>query len=181
MQRTTNLQGAIGFSKYKGKGISGWISNAIRWFTEGKFSHTFIVVEHSVFGVLIMEANGKEVIITRLSKYFEKGYEFELWKCNVEPSRINRSLDYISKNFLEKCYGWLQCIGFIFVWFGKKVLLKKMNNPFGSGIICSELVLKYMQSLGVDEALGLDRNNTTPEDIYELVTASDKFTKVSLP
>lgn len=178
---TSNLQGAVGFSKYKGKGFQGFLTNVVKFFTEGKFSHTFIVVEHSSFGLLILEANGKQIVITRLSKYFEKGYEFEIWKCKEPTSKIKESLDYISKKFLEKQYGWLQCFGFMLIWFCKKALFMKVNNPFGGGVVCSELVLEYLKSLGMDEALDLDADSVSPEDIHLIIEKSGKFQKISLP
>jgi hypothetical protein len=78
----------------------------------------------------------------------------------------------------------MQLIGFILVWLWYKLTLRKANNPFRGGIICSELVLMYLQAIFPEneELKKMDKNTTSPEDIQDFIEANPNlFEEIPIP
>ena len=181
---TQNLKGAVGFSLYKGGNwFFRFLAKAIQFFTNhSKWSHTFTCFITDVdLGSFVIEAGDFGVSIDAFKKYRSSDYNLELWMPLAPEEDIIKGLQK-TEELNGKTYGYFQLLGFIFVWVVKKVFRKKVNNPIKSGIICSELVLIYLQAVGVDKEKfeGLDKNSTSPEDLYEIIDKSENFKKVIL-
>jgi len=181
---TQNLKGVVGFSIYKG---GNWffrlLAKAIQFFTQhSKWSHTFACfITDLDLGSYVIEAEELGVTIDSFGKYQTTDYNFELWLPLAPEEDIIKGLQKV-KELNGKSYGYFQLLGFILVWLVKKIFRKKVNNPIKGGIICSELVLIYLQTVGIDKDKfsELDKNTTSPEDLYEIIDKSENFKKVTL-
>lgn len=168
-----NLIGCLGFSRTLGTGFGGILSRVIRMFTSGEWSHVFVVLTKVPWteDYFIIEAGEFGVRINLLSEYTkDKNVEFALYRPKV-------GLDEIKSGFFEilplnGCsYGYLQLIGFVAVWPYYMVTGKRRKNPFGGGIICSELGLFYLRATCVrpDVFDKMDKNLTSPEDLNDVI------------
>lgn len=168
MDKTTGL---IGFSVTK-----GFISKAIQFFRgDCIYSHTFVVFGPTAWGDdIVGEAGTFEVDLVPLKKYAHKDYRMELWEIDlsdVDPEKIKQASLKLTK-MVGKTYGYLQLVGFIWVW-----LLSKfgwtVNNPFEGGVICSEYVFYFLKEIGYPmlNELGLDANNVAPDHLRMLLMA----------
>lgn len=175
-----DITGAIGLSMTKSNGLWGYFGKAVRFFTGGPWNHAFVVANvNSFFGATIIEASERGTGISVLSKYFSSEYDFQLWMPQTDKATRLSALEY-TKILIGKKYGYLQCVGFIPMWLIKKITLQNVNNPFGSGVICSELVLKYIQALALNPAYNkLDRNSFSPNDLYRLMKYSTDFKPIT--
>jgi hypothetical protein len=181
-------RGDVGFSDYVGKsGIFRFISKAIRYFTKSKWSHVFqISLKDEAQGLFVTEATEYGVGIHTFDKYKTPGkYKYEIWRVMASEDAIESGITRVV-SLDGKSYGYLQLIGFICVWLVRKLTGKKVNNPIGGGRVCSELVLAGMQSVFDwwcqkstdpivkevrDKFMAMDRDTTSPEDIYEVFIA----------
>jgi hypothetical protein len=174
-----DLRGAIGFSLYKKGGFFGLLARAIRFFTHGKWSHTFVVIGklEGTDEYLVSEADEFGVNINLFSKYLDEAtYNFELYEPKTFPANIDVGIQECLK--LEgTIYGYFQLIGFIIVWLVKQVTGKKIKNPIGGGIVCSEEVLRYCLKLNIAEAKfkALDEDSTSPKDLYVIIKPEPDF------
>jgi len=181
-------RGDVGFSDYVGKsGVFRFIAKAIRYFTRSKWSHTFqITLEDDTQGLFVTEAAEYGVGIHSFANYEVPGkYKYEIWRVMAPIDALNSGITRVL-SLDGKSYGYTQLIGFMFVWLVRKLTGRKVNNPIGGGRVCSELVLAGMQStfewwskLSSDPAVeevrnkfkAMDRDTTSPEDIYEVFKA----------
>jgi len=175
-----DLRGCIGFMRSTGSGCGAVLSRAIRMFTAGEWSHVFVVLDRAPLSddYYIIEAGEFGVRLSLLSEYVgEPGIEFALYKPKVEDSALYEGFEAVIK-LNGRSYGYAQFLGFVLVWPYYMVTGKRRKNPFGSGIICSELGLIYLQATKVRPEVfdGMDKNLTSPEDLNdEIDTDRDRF------
>jgi hypothetical protein len=161
----------VGLSDYTGGGFFALLAKCIRFFTKSRWSHTFcIVMEDDLLGPIVEEASTKGVEACSIDKYIDGPYYFKLWKVRAADDQIDAGIRRVF-NRMGVIYGYAQLIGFVLVWIWYKFTLRKANNPFRGGIICSELVLMFLQSIFPDnpELQKMDKNTTSPEDIQEFI------------
>jgi hypothetical protein len=173
------FRGAVGFSSYvkKSPGILAWflrfVGKCIRFFTKSVWTHTFVcLLDDDVLGPLTIEACEINVTVNFMKDYGyldPDQYRVEIWMPKATDDRINAGLLRVS-GMNGVSYGWFQLPGFILVWVWRKITGKTVNNPVTGGIICSELVIEYLKVVfpESEEIQKMDRNTTSPEDIYEL-------------
>jgi len=174
-------KGAVGFSTYKGKGFFKLLAKAIKYFTHGKWSHSFLIINDSdkPERLLVQEAGNFGVYIVSFKKYLTDKYDISVYAPLVEKNAIDQSIDLLAED-LEEPYGYLQLLGFIWVWIVRKLFKKKIKNPITGGIICSEEVLYHLKNIRIDERFDkMDDNTTDPNMIYEIVLDS-KFKELKL-
>ena len=182
MEHSNNIRGAIGFSYYKKGGFFGLLARAIRFFTHGKWSHTFTVIGRleGIGTPLVSEADEFGVNINLFSKYLDTGtYNFELYAPQI--SDLKKDIGIQECLALEgKTYGYFQLLGFIIVWLVKKLTGKSIKNPIGGGIICSEEVLRYCLAVGIEEEKfkQLDADTTSPKELYQIISTSPESFKL---
>jgi|GEM_PF-2016630 len=165
------LKGCLGFSRTKGGGFGGFLSRAIRMFSAGEWSHVFVVLDRvpDTGDYYIIEAAEAGVQISLFSEYAEdKNIEFALYKPKVSEEAIAEGVRKILP-LNGRAYGYLQFVGFILVWPYYMVTGKRRHNPFGGGIICSELGLIYARGTRVNPPVfdRMDLNLTSPEDLND--------------
>jgi hypothetical protein len=159
-------RGTIGFST-----CNMIVSRIIRWVSGGKFSHCFIVLDSTpdpnVGDYKILEASWSGVTITSIAKY-RKGYEVELASLDkVESSKIDLAIT-ACELMLGQPYGYGQMLAMIPAVIAKR-LGYKWKNAVVDGIVCSELVSKYIGFIMNNTFFLKKEDEVTPEDIYEYV------------
>jgi hypothetical protein len=176
-----HLAGSIGFSLYKKKGFFGLLARAIRYFTHGKWSHTFVCfIDDEVTGNWVVEAGELGVAVNNFDKYIDASiYDFAVYAPKTTPDVVAKALQRVAR-LNGKSYGYGQLIGFVLVWLVRKITLKKVSNPFGGGWICSELTLDYCLDLGLetDRFRMCNRDTTSPEELRRIIESSPSFEKV---
>lgn len=146
-----------------------FVSKAIRFFRpNAKFSHTFVVLGDFVGEKLVAEAGTFQVDCIPLSLYDNKDYRVQMFEVEVSgdvEDSVRKTLQLVNKP-----YGYLQLVGFIWVWFWAK-LGHKEQNPFDEGIICSELVYYFLRDVGYEKLveLDLDPNDVAPDHLRILI------------
>jgi hypothetical protein len=179
------LRGCVGLSDYQGgEWFFRFLAKCIRFFTKSRWSHTFcITMEDDLLGPIVEEAGPHGVGNVGIDKYIDGPYYFKLWRVKAAPDQIDAGIRRVF-NRLGVIYGYFQLIGFVLVWVWYKLTLRKANNPFRAGIICSELVLMYLQSIFPDneELAKMNKNLTSPEDIQDFIEANPSlFEEIPIP
>ena len=179
------FRGCVGFSDYTGgNDFFKFVAKCIRFFTKSQWSHTFCVtMDDELLGPIVEEAGPVGVVNASIDSYIDGPYFFKLWTVKASADQIDAGIMRVFP-MLNKSYGYAMLLGFILVWLWYKITLRKINNPFRGGIICSELVLEYLKAIFPDneELKGMDRDTTSPEDVYEFVLRNpDLFEEIPVP
>jgi len=187
------LRGAIGLSSYVAPAKNLWerllkfVGNIIRWLSKSIFSHTFVWIwNDSALGPVVYEAadNGVTVNFADSEGYLNPAKYFVKVYMPLAPKTSIDSGLFAVRRYNGYRYGYLQLIGFAFVYIWLAITGKRVNNPIKGGIICSELVIIYLKHVfpHEEEIQRMDRNTTAPEDIYEFVQKRpDLFHEVAIP
>lgn len=187
------LRGAIGFSSYVAPAKNLWerflkfVGNIIRWLSKSKYSHTFLWIwNDNTLGPVVYEAadNGVTVNFADPEGYLDpKKYLVNVFMPLAPPTAIDEGLFKV-RRYNGYMYGYLQLVGFAFVYIWLFVTRKRVNNPITGGIICSELVIIYLKAVFPNEGWiqKMNRNTTAPEDIYEFIEKRpDLFKEIPIP
>jgi len=171
------LRGCVGLSDYTGGGFFSFLAKCIRFFTKSRWSHTFCVtMEDDLLGPIVEEASTYGVANCSIDKYIDGPYDFKLWRVVATDDQIDAGIRRVFAR-LGVIYGYAQLIGFVLVWVWYKITLRKANNPFRGGIICSELVLMYLKGVfpGNPDLAKMNRDTTSPEDIQKFIEANPEL------
>lgn len=164
--------GCVGFMRTKKTGCGGLLSRLIRMFSFGEWSHVFVVLgEDPVAGNIIIEASETGVKLNTLAEYvLDPNVEYALYKPKVGLRELLEGLKAVLA-LNGRSYGYLQFIGFVVVWPWYMITGKRRKNPFGSGIICSELGLIFLQTTKVNPAVfdKMDLSLCSPEDLNDAI------------
>jgi hypothetical protein len=115
----------------RGEGI---VSNLVRMFDKGEFSHTAIALSNDH----ILEA--QYYTRSRITKiYFD---DYEIVDLGLTDEQRNESLK-IAIDLTGEGYDYLQILGYL--------IKEKFNNP--NNFICSEIVVKFLFQLGLVDDL----------------------------
>jgi len=171
MTELPDVRGCIGFMRSTGSGCGAILSRSIRMFTAGEWSHVFVVLDAAATpgDYYIIEAGEFGVRINLLSEYLgDPGIEFALYRPRVDDDALHEGFKAVLA-LNGRSYGYAQFIGFVVVWPYYMVTGKRRKNPFGGGIICSELGLIFLQATKVYPEVfdKLDKNLTSPEDLND--------------
>lgn len=175
------MYGHIVLASTKGE----FVPSAIEWFTDSKFSHSFITMPDMLNIPMCIEAASGGVDFTR----FDTGYvsnpsqSYEVWEVLVADNVKDTALTSML-NELEIGYGYLHYPWFI--WrkicsiFGKDI--KNQNNWDQKGMICSQLCVAYMTDCGLSDVLsGYGQGAVAPQDLKNIFLAHpDKFKLVGV-
>jgi hypothetical protein len=162
--------GDVGFAGKR----EGWYPRAVRYFTQSRWSHCFVVTQ-PVFNVLsVIEADVMVVLRPFEQEYVEKNNDYyEIWRpTKATPAQVEKATNEVYKNQSGVIYGFLQIPWFAIRAMAQKVGIELKSNPFPSGIICSETQWAYFMALGGEYAglfNQLTQNEVSPEDLYKLV------------
>lgn len=148
-----------------------WISKVIRWFTKSNVSHTGIVINNQK-RKLVLEAAFRQVHITTYDKHYKKGY-IEIYRPKIDEKLVDKAIDFVISEHLEKPYGYFQIIGFALVCLLRRIGIK-IKNPFKRNSICSEVSRDYGAFLPLSDKakqafMKLDPDTTSPNDLRNVI------------
>lgn len=134
----------------------GWFSSCQRFFTKMPYTHSTFSVGNILGFESVLSADEK-IVIEPVGRYYEeKETDIEIYriKRNVMPIGFERTLENAIEamyyKYANTYYGFGQVSWFVYRWFMESILkknAKKKENPFKSGIICSELVYLYLEQV----------------------------------
>jgi hypothetical protein len=170
-------RGQIGFSTHREKRLS----KLIRWFTNHRFSHTFLISDVTdKQKVYLLDAYKKEVAFTPLRFYNDKDTEYELWEpIGVSDELVSEAMDKVELRYMKKPYSFSRLAGIAIKLAVKWKFGRVIKNPFGLGTICSDVSLDYLAEIMPDLFAHLDKDHTNPSDLYDIVAHSGRFTLVT--
>ena len=151
---------------------SGFIVNAIKWFTKSQFSHSFVTMPDILGVPMCIEAAASGVDMTRFDNSYQNniGEGYQVWQLNLPQDVKDTALKQML-NDLEIGYGHFQYPWFIWrkvnLLFGRDI--KKHNNWNTSGMICSQLCVAYLKACGVGyifEEYG--DGSISPQDLQDI-------------
>lgn len=170
-----NMYGHIVLASTK----TGFIPNAIKWFTRSNFSHSLITVPDVLSTPMCIEAVEGGVDFAR----FDTGYvsnsdqSYEVWNIKLDQATKDAAIVSIL-NDLEILYGFFQY--FWFIWrricllFGKDI--KNQNNWNTSGMICSQLCVAYLKACHLEYVLkDYGNGSISPQDLKTVFRANPEI------
>lgn len=138
-----------------------WISKIIRFFTRSPASHTFI--KFDLYGKeWVIEAGMFGVVIVPMTKWIRTSQLVAMYPLpEAQPEAVVKAMEDLGTPY---DFGGL--VGFIGPMVAKWFKLK-WKNPFSSSkaMVCSDLVIRTLQEIGIEGADQFDPENTTPEDV----------------
>jgi hypothetical protein len=160
----------------------GFVEAAIRFFTNGLDSHSFIMIGKIGLDEACIEAPG---LMTRAvsfrRNYLEGNDTWEVWAVHAPEDDRRRAATAIFYKYTDRWYAYLSYVWYV-VWF---LMVKlgfkrpsRMPRLLTPGIHCSELCALYLLELGGEyaEALaGRDPNVITPADLREIMRGNPKL------
>jgi hypothetical protein len=158
----------------------GFIVNAIKWFTNSVFSHSFVTMPDVLGFPMCIEACDHGVDMTRFDTGYlnNMGQGYEVWQINVDQSIKDEALKEII-NDLETGYGFLEYPWFMWRhflrFFGKDI--KSQDNWNTWGMICSQLCVSYLKviltAIGREDVLaGYGNGSISPQDLQDIFKAN---------
>jgi hypothetical protein len=162
---------------------SGWFGKFVKFFTKSKLTHTFVCF-YPVQGVdLIFEANERCMLSPyELDYLMNDDEDFILYEVITDKDKAPSIMDFYLE-YSNVAYGYTQLIWFMWRWFtglfGIHLDNKKHRKYFVKGILCSELVFYYLQSLNIP-ALNFkleqwNANSIDPQELFDLVRYSPEL------
>lgn len=152
-----------------------FIPNAIKWFTQSQFSHSFVTTPEILGIPMCIEACEGGVDITEFNlNYLDNPNQgYEVWNIKIDSSIKDEAIKSILVD-LEIGYGFLEYPWFIWrricLFFGKDI--KSKNNWNTDGMICSQLCVEYLKSCGLGNVLaGYGKGSIAPQDLQNIFNA----------
>lgn len=162
-----------------------WLSKCIRWFTNSKYSHSFVIIPSILEVPMAIEAGATGVDAVRFDNQYiyDNTQGYEIWKINAPQHLIDESIKLLL-NDLELQYGYLQYPWFI--WrklnkiFGKDI--KWQDNWNKDGMICSQLCVSHLKYCGFESVFnGYGNGSVAPQDLQDIFTRyPDLFEKIEV-
>lgn len=153
----------IGFST-NNKNI---LSNLIRFFTESKISHTFLLFEaHEQ--TFVLHASDRGISISNFKKFKQENTLVKLFMIDInnEEQAIQFAL---TKLDIE--YDYIGALGYLWVLLMRK-LGKKTVNPLVTRTkeICSKFITEILAFDNYKDYASLDAATIDPEDLLEMLS-----------
>jgi hypothetical protein len=145
-----------------------WLGKLITGFTHGEYSHCAIMFEGEIYE--------DAITIDRNNEIYNGVYEDdqligELWAYTQDLTTYQRYLgrEFLQKN-LGKKYGLLKLFLMIFIfptrWFWNKINYVPFEG-ITKGMICSEFVVKFFNSMDINILPGLNDELSVPSDFIK--------------
>jgi hypothetical protein len=150
-----------------------WIAKAIAFITGSKWSHTFLIAPPILDREMAMEASAEGVAMVPFDIAYRTNpnESYEVYRFKIPNKSIDGSI-LKTMDMLETPYGYAEFFWFIWRAINKKLGrdIRKNNNWFQQGTICSGLVRLYIENAGLAclfSSFGKDSANQ--QDVYEVV------------
>lgn len=135
----------------------GWFSTCQRFFTGMPYTHCTISVGE-ILGFESTIGADEKVVIEPIRKFYEEdSTDIEIYRLRKEilplnfDTHMSNTMKYMYCKYANQYYGFSQILWFVYRWlmekFGKDV--RRNNNPFKGGVICSELIYLYLVQLTI--------------------------------
>lgn len=132
---------------------SGLISNLIKWFTKGKYSHVALVIDE----LHTLELSWKSPTAIKHFEYPKNSYDVYILSYPLSQEQKVKIMEFIKQNINTK-YDWIY------------VLSRGLNLLFGTKIInssdrfnCDELIVEAFRYVGIE--LITNDNKLTPDEL----------------
>lgn len=152
----------------------GFYPSAVRWFTNSKYSHVFLICHEYYEQLQVFEVDLKVQTVPFNKEYVEKNDDsYRIYRpIRATESKIYSALKLVHNTRAGSLYGFLQI-----PWFAVRSILQKFGislkkNWFPANDICSEMPLIYLKSLNsvyLEAFSHLTENETSPQDIASVV------------
>ena len=149
-----------------------FVPNAIKWFTNSKFSHSFVTTPEILGVAMCIEAAESGVDFCRFDSHYSNDLTqgYEVWNIKIDQNIKDIAITSIL-NDLETSYGFLQYPWFIWrricLFCGKDI--KVQNNWDKNGMICSQLCVAYLDACGLSNVLsGYGNGSVSPQDLQDI-------------
>jgi hypothetical protein len=159
---------------FSGKRNSNWYSNIVKYVTNSKWSHSFIIAGDAIGELSALEADLDVTLVSWQSQYVDANKDYYKVCRPIKASQedIDRATKYCYVNYAEEVYGFLQIPWFVYriyvkKWFGYSPKV----NWSSQGMFCSELTYDYLNQLGGEykELIkGFNPNTASPQDLDSL-------------
>lgn len=158
---------------------SGIVPNAIKFFTNSKFSHSLITVPDLIDVPMCIEAAESGISMARFDSAYQNNPEqqIEIWEVLISPEvkdvGIKTCLDQ-----LQMKYGFLEIPWFCWRYINKKLGkdIKSQDNWFNKNEICSELCEYYLTAAGLGVLFeGYGDSSVCPEDLATIMKNNPKY------
>lgn len=150
-------------------GGNSLIDKLIKWVNKTQWTHACLVLNETL--------DGKALIVQSAT---HGGVSFNVINgidTTSEAFQINNPTDDISClfPFIGDQYGYIDALGF-----GIAKVFKLKKNPLTNGMICIKLVVYWLQNSPMkNEFSTLDVNTASFDDVYNIVSKSNNFTKIN--
>lgn len=190
------------------KGIRGLFAKAIKYFTKSQWTHVAVYASE-IFGIdSLFEAEFAAIMNPSRKTFDDPLYTCRAFRYkHITEEEMKQVMNRLYNRLAGSIYAYLQNIYWIRVWFWRRTFLGKMlywipvkifkknedirkwNNWFVNGTICSELLwwqVKFIAEQVGDNALLLhieewNSNNYSPADFFETVnTFTYKFEEIAI-
>jgi hypothetical protein len=143
-----------------------WISAIIKLLTHSSYSHAGIVAWWNK-RLMVMEADSKGVIVSRLSSKLDKYRgKVEWYACRQEISEENRKkMVDLAQEELGKSFAKWKALLFGWRVFFKKSLSKKDEFRRSNKLFCSHYVAEIYNRIGIDLKKKREDRFMSPQDI----------------
>lgn len=123
------------------------VSRIIRWFTKSKCSHSFITLEDSMLGKIVVESDAGGVQVVMWDRFHSPGNTL-VHEVEVTSEFALPALKQAMTECLNEAYDYSGVIGMAWVMLWRR-LKKRVRNPFHSSKarFCSNFVTRYLQIL----------------------------------
>ena len=163
--------GDIGFAM----DTDSWLSKAIAWFMQSKWSHCFMVLDVTPNHVYLLETSNYNVWISRLYRYdSDMTKEYVVFRPDIPLADAKRFTYATYEENIGKTYGYLQLISL-----GVRCLFKrfgiKISNFIRAGLVCCHVPLYGYRHSNIDGLAGIDPESIDTEDLYQLISGSNRF------
>jgi hypothetical protein len=157
-----NLTIRVGFSA-----SGALISRIIRFFTHARVSHTFLIVDDPLLGIVVIEAAWAGYRVTTFKRFQAKNTIVQIVTptCSLAVGLHDAAED------LGERYDFAGLFGMVFVLLGRW-LHRQWKNPLASprALFCSEINTIVLQKSGYPDANTLIARDTSPQDLLEFLT-----------
>ena len=156
---------------------STFFSDCVRYFTGFPYSHSALIMTN-VYGYQSVLTADEVVNCQPVSNYWnESRTDFEVYRIPKVTTKDKKdALTQCYYNYSGQLYGFTQVLWFVYRWFMEHVFKKdvrRAKNPFGSGIVCSELVWDYLDIITKDNPNLIELRNFIYQWTPDTVAAGD--------
>lgn len=166
MEKPILLPGDIGFLMHHDNVISKAISGAMG----SKWSHAFLVREHTLDWCYLIETTSFEVVTGDLDVYLEDpNVSLEIWRYQGLSDSQRMTIVKNARKHLGEIYGYLQLFSLGLRRLMRALIGWEIKNLIRSGLVCCHVVFYGYFGSNVPLLGVLDPEGYDTEELYEII------------